>query len=382
MAKMKTLDDSNVVSAQQLKQILEASLDALHADPANAAQIPPVLIHGSPGCGKSSIVRDLCAERGIDFIDVRLAQMEPCDIRGLPVPDKESKSMEWFVNGSWPRDPNGKGIIFLDEITAADRSIQVAAYELVLDRRLGKLYSVPPGYLVVAAGNNVTDRAVACSMSSALASRFLHVELGEDLEGWTKWAWSHEIEPSVIGFLQYRPGLLFNMEGENLERGWPCPRSWERVSTSVQMLRSNETLLRKMVYGLVGNAAGVEFMSFFKLNANLDDALEAMLDKKFTADKLPKEADRKYAFTTAMVYHLWRGKDKKDTNARIAGFYRICSMLTSDFATLAVSAAMQGKNKAQVSERCGMLLKHPDFNTWRKHHGDALSKSFDLSSVF
>lgn len=380
--KHSTLDACNSVTATELKQILNASLDALFEDPNQASLIPPILIHGSPGCGKSSVVRDICAERGIDFVDVRLAQMEPCDIRGLPVPDKENKTMEWFVNGSWPRDTTKKGIIFLDEITAADRSIQVAAYELVLDRRLGKLYTVPPGYLVVAAGNNTTDRAVACSMSSALASRFLHVELQEDLDSWTKWAWAHEIEPSVIGFLQYRPGLLFSMDGQNLERGWPCPRSWERVSKSVQMLRSNETLLRKMVYGLVGNAAGVEFMAFHKLNADLGNVLKSMLDPKFTKDDLPKQADRKYAFCTAMVYHLWRGKDKKDEDARLAGFYRICSELTSDFAAMSVIAAMQGKDRMQIKERCGALLRHPGFKTWKKLHGEALQKNFDLSAVF
>lgn len=382
MSKNSMLDSCNAVTADELKAILNASLDALFADPKSAATIPPVLIHGSPGCGKSSVVRNLCAERGIDFVDVRLAQMEPCDIRGLPVPDKENKTMEWFVNGSWPRDPSKKGIIFLDEITAADRSIQVAAYELVLDRRLGKLYSVPDGYLVVAAGNNTTDRAVATTMSSALASRFLHVELQEDLESWTKWAWSNEIHPSVIGFLQYRPGLLFSMEGQNLERGWPCPRSWERVSKSIAILGKNEALLRKMVYGLVGNGAGVEFMAFYKLNTDLGDVLKAMLNAKFSKNDLPKAADRKYAFCTAMVYHLWKAKDKKDQDARLAGFYRICSALTSDFAAMSVIAAMQGKDRKQISERCALLLKAPGFKEWRKKHGDALQKSFDLSAVF
>ena len=146
--KKSVLDTSNVVTATQLQSILNTQLDALFADPEIAMTLPPLLIHGSPGCGKSTIVREVCKTRGIEFIDVRLAQMEPCDIKGLPVPNRENATMEWYVNATWPRDPNGKGIIFLDEITSADRSIQVAAYELVLDRRLGKKYSVPPGYQI------------------------------------------------------------------------------------------------------------------------------------------------------------------------------------------------------------------------------------------
>src|SRR5574344_1307043 len=143
------LDTSNKITAQQLRDIVNLELDTIFADPSAVNTMPPLLIKGSPGCGKSSIVRSICEERGIEFIDVRLAQMEPCDIKGLPVPNREKNQMDWFVNGSWPRDPNGKGIIFLDELTSADRSVQVAAYELVLDRRLGKLYQVPPGYLIV-----------------------------------------------------------------------------------------------------------------------------------------------------------------------------------------------------------------------------------------
>ena len=202
MAKQKTvLDTHNVVTASELADILNLQLDALFADPSIANILPPLLVHGSPGLGKSSIVRTVCEQRGIDFIDVRLAQMEPCDIKGLPVPDKENKVMEWFVNGSWPRKPDGKGIIFLDEITSSDRSVQVAAYELVLDRRLGKLYSVPPGYLIVAAGNTTTDRAVATTMSSALANRFMHVEIKDDQESWLVWARGNNIHPSVTGFI-------------------------------------------------------------------------------------------------------------------------------------------------------------------------------------
>lgn len=375
-----SLDTCNIVNTVELQQIINLELDTLFVDPESAKTLPPLLIHGSPGCGKSTVVRDICRERGIEFIDVRLAQMEPCDIKGLPVPDKESKSMEWFVNGVWPRNLNGKGIIFLDEITAADRSIQVAAYELVLDRRLGKLYSVPDGYLIVAAGNNTTDHAVASTMSSALATRFMHVELQEDIESWAKWAVANELHPSVVGFLQFRPGLLFNMENENLERGWPCPRSWERVSKMCHSCK-NESLLRKMVYGLVGNGAGVEFMSFYKLNCQFDDVLKMMTDPKAKIN-IPKEADRKYAMCSTMVYLLWRGKTKAEENDRLNGFYRICCELTSDFAAMAIMGAIQGRDREEVKKRCSALITHPMFKEWKKHHTAVLNKYLDLSKCF
>ncbi len=195
------------------------------------------MVWGATGLGKSSILRDVAAERGIGFIDVRLAQREPVDIRGLPVPGEDG--VKWLVASEWPRDPKSRGIILFDEITAADRSLQVAAYEFILDRRLGELYRVPDGWYICAAGNRTQDRAVAATMSSALANRFLHVEMVDDVESWIAWASAHDIHPSVAGFIRFRPTCLFNQEGENLERGWPSPRSWERVSHMVKLLGDN-----------------------------------------------------------------------------------------------------------------------------------------------
>ena len=380
--KKEILDTHNVVSAAELYQVLNMMLDEIDRNPASVNTMAPLIIRGSPGLGKSSIVKSVCEDRGIDFIDVRLAQMEPCDIKGLPVPNREEKRMDWLVNGTWPRDPNGKGIIFLDELTSSDRSIQCAAYELVLDRRLGKLYQVPPGYLIVAAGNKTDDKAVACTMSSALANRFTHVELKEDTESWLTWARNNNVHPAVIGFLTYKPGMLFNMEGENLERGWPSPRSWERVSQLCHMYKDQkDTLLRKLVYGTVGNGAGVEFMEFYKINAEFDNILDIMTDPN-SKIKIPDRADQKYAMCSAMVYLLWRGKDKNDEAARINGFYRICCELTSDFASMALLASIQAKDKLVVKDRATKLLRHPMFKEWKTKHGAALKKGLDLSKIF
>lgn len=225
------LDTHNRITAAQLHRLVNLQLDTLAKNPERAAELPPLMVWGAPGLGKSTILRDAAREAGIGFIDVRLAQREPVDIRGLPVPGPDG--VKWLVSSDWPRDPASRGIILFDEITAADRSLQVAAYELILDRRLGELYRVPDGWYICAAGNRTGDRAVATTMSSALANRFLHVELGEDAEGWVAWALRHGILPVVTAFVRFRPGLLFNQEGENLERGWPTPRAWERVSLSL-----------------------------------------------------------------------------------------------------------------------------------------------------
>ena len=152
------IDTHNRISGTQLEHILKLQLKALEKNPELAKVLPPLMVWGAPGLGKSSILQKAAKDLGIGFIDVRLAQREPVDIRGLPVP--KGDRVEWLVSADWPRDPESKGIILFDEITAADRSLQVAAYEFILDRRLGELYKVPDGWYICAAGNRTEDRAV------------------------------------------------------------------------------------------------------------------------------------------------------------------------------------------------------------------------------
>lgn len=378
MKKSTAIDINNKISPKEFHEILYRQVKTVVDDPTMASKLPPLYVHSSPGSGKSSIVKSVAEELGIGFIDVRLAQMEPCDIRGLPVPNHEKHTMEWFVNGTWPNDPNSKGIIFLDELSSCDRSIAVAAYELVLDRRLGSLYKVPDGWYICAAGNLTTDKAVAAPIPSALANRFIHFELETNAEDWLMWATTHSINPIVTGYINYCPQALMSMEDENLSRGFPTPRSWERVSSMLDLYKdADERILRKIVYGLIGNRRGIEFMSFYKVNHNFDSVLDMMLGKK--AISIPEENDRKYAMCSALTYLVWKGKSEEDTNKRISGFMDITMNMSSDFATMAMMSAMNGNNKNENKQVfVSKLYHHPKFKEWANKHGKSLAKRSKL----
>lgn len=370
------LDMHNRVTGEQLERILKLQLETLAKRPEMAKVLPPLMVWGAPGLGKSSILQKAARDQGIGFIDVRLAQREPVDIRGLPVPGPDG--VKWLVSSDWPRDLKSRGIILFDEITAADRSLQVAAYEFILDRRLGELYKVPDGWYICAAGNRTEDRAVAAAMSSALANRFMHVELGEDVESWVAWALKNDIQPSVVGFLRFRPAMLFSQKGENLERGWPTPRSWERVSRMLEVMKDEpEELVRHMVYGLVGNRAGVEFMEFKKMSESFADAL-ALMRNPGAEVKIPSRADMKYALCSAVAYYVWRGKDEAESKLLLDGFYRICMEMTSDFASMLMMDAMAGTESVSREEACDRLFIHKDYKAWAEKHGKALKKHISL----
>lgn len=337
--------------------------------------IPPVMIWGPPGVGKSTVIKDVARDLDIGYIDVRLAQREPIDIRGLPVPKDDG--VHWYISAEWPREKDSRGIIIFDELTAADRTLQVAAYEFILDRRLGDLYTVPEGWYIVGAGNRTSDRAVATTMSSALANRFLHVEIEADADSWIKWALRHNIHPSVAGFIRFKPDSLFNMEG-NLERGWPSPRTWERVSTMLHLTDQNRTEGQRMldisIEGLVGTGVGVEFNAYRQWSDKLTNVRELMLEPKKEI-QIPERADQKYALCSAMVYHVWRGSDEKESQKLLDGFFRISLELSSDFAAMSMIDAMFGLDAALADDYSKKLIEHPLYKNWQKKHGTALKRT-------
>lgn len=371
------IDMHNVITSDQAMDIIETSVRALIDHPELAHKLPPVMLRGAPGVGKSTIVRSVAEKLGIGFIDIRLAEMEPVDLRGLPVPDRENKSVEWYVTSDLPRDPNSKGIILFDELTSADKSLQVAAYELILDRRLGSLYKIPDGWFIVAAGNRTKDKAVATAMSSALANRLMHFEVNADPEDWSNWGVRNNIHPSVTGFINYRPQCLFKMDSQNLEQGWPSPRSWERVSNVIPLYGSNEEILRKAVYGLVGNAVGVEFMEFHRLNRKFDDVLAVMLNPDAEI-VIPERADERYAMASAVSYLLWNGKSDADDEKRVDGMYRICMQMPSDFATLIVKNAMLGNSRVSRVQACMKVAKAKGYAEFAKKFGTAFTKKYKI----
>ena len=360
------LDIQNIVTAEMLEEIVDKQIDYLFAHPEKAHRIPPLMIWGAPGVGKSSIIRRVAEMKQIQFIDIRLAQREPVDIRGLPVPGEDS--VRWLVSSDWPRDKDSRGIIFFDELTAADRSLQVAAYELILDRRLGDLYQLPDGWYICGAGNRVEDNAVAVAMSSALANRFMHVELREDVESWIRWGIRNAIHPLVLAFIRFKPECLFRQENENLERGWPSPRSWERVSIVLDSFGNEwNGIVAKMVNGLIGRPAGCEFAEFFQNSRKFADVRDAML--KGGSVDIPEKPDECYAFCSSLVHYLWSGESPDEDARLMDGFFRILTRLPKAFAGMTMLDAMSETQKHTALEAIRLLRDHKEYAMWAKSSG-------------
>ena len=328
----------------------------------------PVMLHGSPGVGKSQVVKQVADKLGIEMIDLRLSQLDPVDLRGVPSVDKtkvgktEVGKTSWNVPSFLPTD--GSGILFLDEINSAAQATQAAAYQLVLDRKLGD-YELPPGWAMVAAGNRSTDRAIVNAMSTALKNRFTHLNYEVNNEDWCEWALTHNIAIEVLGFIRFRPMLLNEFEQRNESKeekervqrlkdaqDFATPRSWEFLSKVVQQKPGNDVEY-ELYTGIVGEGAAAEFMGYLKYYRDLPN-LDALLMNPGAA-KVPEEP--------ATLYSLSTGLATKATQDNMERVVKYALRLPAEFQVLLMKDAITRDND---------LTQTKSFNEWAIANADVM----------
>lgn len=241
---------------------------------------------GKPGIGKSSVVAQLAKELGIGLIDIRLSQMEPVDLLGLPtIIDQKT---HWSTPAIYPTE--GAGILFLDEANAAPREVLAAAYQLVLDRQLGT-YHVPENWVIVLAGNRTEDHAIVTTMPAPLNNRMAHIDFDMEFEDWSTWAIKNDVRTEIVSFLRFKQDMLHDFNAD--KKAWPSPRSWCMVDESLK--HATRDMEYEVVRSLVGEGAAAEFMTFTKLYRDLPSIQDIV--KKPKATKIPKDPAGKFAIS-------------------------------------------------------------------------------------
>lgn len=321
----------------------------------------PVMLWGPPGVGKSQMVAQTAARYSVPMIDIRLSQMEPTDLRGIPF--RVGDVVEWAIPAMLPdASRHGpEGILFLDEITSAAPTVSAAAYQLILDRRLGE-YTVPEGWTIFAAGNRQGDRGVTFSMPAPLANRFSHFEVNTHLDDWVAWAYGAGIDERVIAFLRFRPELLFDFDPAHNPVAFPSPRSWEFAHRGLQKFQDNPDLLLGALQACVGPAAGIELKAFIDNLDNLPD-IDAIIAGN--PGPVPKETDLQYAVASALVGRAIRAKDKADETKVFGHILEYASKFPQREMGVMLVSDMQ----RAVGER---LFAVPQFQQWAKSIADIM----------
>lgn len=274
----------------------------------------PLFIKGTMGIGKSAVVeeiaKELAEELGMDFvnngweegkfgfIDTRLSQYEPTDLRGVPVPDLKNGTTNWLKPTTIPKGKSA-GIWFFDELNLANHSVQAAAYQIIRDRQIDDV-KIPDDWLILSAGNGSEDKANIFEMPAPLSNRFTHVELRKpNVDEWCEWATQKGIHRDVISFLQFKPSYLHKFDNNVDEDAFATPRTWEMTSIHLKTpAKLSEKEEKVVVASCIGDGVATEFMAFRRManKLNIDKILKNPKEFEF-----PKEVDVKYALSGALA---------------------------------------------------------------------------------
>ncbi|UCN00769.1 MoxR family ATPase [Sulfurimonas sp. SWIR-19] len=320
--------------AGELRQALEALV----------LQKVPTFVWGAPGIGKSSIVKQIAQKNNLGFIDLRLALMDPTDLKGIPFYDKESHTALWAPPAFLPSE--GQGILFLDELNSAAPAVQSSAYQLILDRRVGE-YELPEGWAIVAAGNREGDRGVTYRMPAPLANRFVHFELEVSVDDWRDWAYKSGLESRIIAYISYKNEHLFTFDAKKEHKSFATPRSWEYVGSILQSALPASVLL-ETVSGAVGRDVAVSFLSFLKVMDRMPDIEKILSAEEFVYSE---EVDVLYALSSGIVSHYLQNPSQE----RLENLLKYTLGLKGEFAVMI----------AQDLQRAGVTMEDSSvFKEW------------------
>jgi len=318
--------------------------DLIKSVAALVEQKVPTFLWGAPGIGKSSIVKSIAKEQGLEFIDLRLALMDPTDLKGIPFYDKESHTALWAPPAFLPK--SGEGILFLDELNSAPPSVQSSAYQLILDRRVGE-YILPDGWAIVAAGNREGDRGVTYRMPAPLANRFVHFEMEVSVQDWKDWAYKSGLDERIIAYISYKSEHLFTFDAKSDVKSFATPRSWEYVGNILKS-KMPESLLLDSISGAVGSEVAVGFLSFAKVIHRLPNIENIFLQKDV---EYSEDVDVLYALSTGLVSAYL----KEQSEQRLENLLAYTLDMKSEFAVMVV----------QDLQRNGVNMEQsPRFKEW------------------
>lgn len=264
------------------------------------------LLKGSPGCGKSAVIRQIAEEYNLKLIDLRLAQCDPVDLLGFPRIDEITGKASYAPMSTFPLEsdevPEGyEGwLILLDELTSAPRAVQSAAYKMLHEQEVGN-EKLHPKVAIVGAGNLETDNAIVEPMSTALQSRLIHMEVQLDTDAWLEWAMRAGIDHRITSYIKFKPTALYNFDPDHTDVTYASPRTWEYAS---RLIKDSDALDHRdlpLLAGTLSQGIGREFINHTKIYEDLV-TIDQVKKAPQTAP-IPEQPSHLFALTGAIAAH-------------------------------------------------------------------------------
>jgi MoxR-like ATPase len=284
-----------------------------------------VMFHGAPGIGKTAIATTLGGDpdlvdwsnqqsglhlKALKVVTLSAPELNPEDLMGVPTIkevvrrfEKENRSETCRVT-VWATptmlDPTEPFILFIDEPNRCEPAVRNALFQLVTGNTTSSGFKMPPGSVVIAAGNRAEDKAGTRSMDNAWTNRFAHMNVSVSVPAWLDWAQENGLSPVVRAFIKRNPSYLSEkFDASDPSPAKPTPRSWEGVGR-IYADKGNSNILKTIAAeGLIGKPGAQLLKAFAKHEEAIPDP--DVLKKNPDSIKIPAANDMDTAWAMSMA---------------------------------------------------------------------------------
>lgn len=260
----------------------------------------PLRIEGPPGCGKTTVCREVAGELGIGYVEVHMPTML---LEDFGIPMFEGKTLEykmpwWYPAADDPEVPEF-GILCFDDRGQASADLQKVMANIIDARNLhGR--AIKPGWMVLSTANRVKDRAGAGRTLSHLSNRETIVQFDVSADDWREWAaGTGNVHPDVLAFIKINPTALMP-EFNPLVDANATPRSWVKGVSQVLDICPPRALT-EVLTGAIGEALAREFVGFRELKDKLPTLDDVIADPVNTV--IPEPNDHMYVVCSYLAYN-------------------------------------------------------------------------------
>lgn len=238
----------------------------------------PVFLLGAPGGGKSAIVKQFADKHFNGKMQTLiLSRIESSDL-ALPIPSKNEDgtySTHFAISEMLPKE---KCVLFLDEFTQCQPSVQNIIQQLLLEGTFMH-YKLPEGTYIVLAGNRSCDNANSGEVLSTIANRSIMCEIQEDEQGFLDYAEENNLHPVVMDYVRRYPGHLYGIQDEEGHPSFTTARSMERTSDILYEYDTGyvkESILAVAIEGVLGKHAYAKLKVSMEMVNDLPNPLSVL----------------------------------------------------------------------------------------------------------
>ena len=309
-----------------------------------------LMIWSGPGAGKTSVGRQFAVCEKRKLYEFNVNGMDPVDLRGFGS-IKNGKTI-WNPPAFLPDKPGG--VIQIEDLPNAHPQVLTSLYSLILDGKLGD-YVLPKDTFIICNGNREADKSFVNKMPTALALRFIHVQLVFDLECFIENAIKNDWDPRVIYFCRAFPKHISKFDPNSKEKAQSVPRTMEFLSDFMKVDPDKDLILPNSA-GTVGQETALDFVAFLDVLDDLPDVTAALNDPS-TLQEIPSKPSVMFAFIGALAKHV---KDKTMANFIIIA-ERMLKEKYGEFAVTMISDAIRYNDK---------LMETKSYISWKTKHSD------------